>query len=110
MAENTTATAGSEVAPRGQPKSRLGVVLSNKMTKTVVVQVERRTRHGKYGKIMTDKKKYKAHDEKNDCKPGDKVRIVETRPMSKEKRWRVAEIVTRAEVVEAPSKAPKGDA
>jgi small subunit ribosomal protein S17 len=82
---------------RGQPKSRIGTVLSNKMTKTVVVQVERRMKHGKYGKYMTEKKKYKCHDEHASAKPGDKVRIVETRPLSKEKRWRVAEILAKGE-------------
>lgn len=93
MSENTQQT----TAERGHPKSRIGTVLSNKMTKTVVVQVERRMKHGKYGKYMTEKKKYKCHDEQQSAKPGDKVRIVETRPMSKEKRWRVAEILVKAE-------------
>jgi small subunit ribosomal protein S17 len=94
MSETNTATV--ETAERGTPKSRVGVVLSNKMQKTVVVQVERRMKHGKYGKYMTQKKKYKAHDETNACKPGDTVRISETRPLSKEKRWRVAEILEKA--------------
>lgn len=94
MTENTQ----TEHAERGRPKTRIGTVVSNKMTKTVVVQVERRMKHGKYGKYMTEKKKYKAHDEQQSCKPGDKVRIVETRPMSKDKRWRVAEILVKAEV------------
>jgi small subunit ribosomal protein S17 len=94
MAENTTNT--EPQAERGRPKTRIGVVLSNKMTKTVVVQVERRMKHGQYGKFMTEKKKYKAHDEKQECKPGDKVRIAETRPMSKDKRWRVAEVIAKA--------------
>jgi small subunit ribosomal protein S17 len=107
---NATAVRPSPVAeqshvPRGQPKSRTGIVLSNKMTKTVVVQVERRARHGKYGKFMIEKKKYKVHDELQACKPGDKVRIVETRPMSKEKRWRVAEILVKAEVEQPATKA-----
>ena len=98
MTENTT----QAKAERAMPKSRIGTVISNKMTKTVVVQVERRMKHGQYGKYMTEKKKYKVHDEKSECKPGDQVRIVETRPMSKEKRWRVAEILVKAEV-EAPA-------
>src|SRR5438128_11359098 len=84
-------------AARGRPKMRVGTVTSNKMTKTVVVQVERRMKHGKYGKYLTEKKKYKCHDEQQSAKPGDQVRIVETRPMSKEKRWRVAEILVKAE-------------
>jgi small subunit ribosomal protein S17 len=71
------------------------------MMKTVVVQVERRMKHGRYGKYMTEKNKYKAHDEEQACKVGDIVRITETRPLSKDKRWRVSEIVARAEAVEA---------
>jgi small subunit ribosomal protein S17 len=81
---------------RGNRKSRIGVVLSNRMTKTVVVRVERRVADSKYGKIVTRASKFKAHDEKQECKPGDKVRIVETRPMSKDKRWRVAETLRKA--------------
>ncbi len=81
---------------RGNRKSRIGVVLSNKMTKTVVVRVERRVPDRKYGKIVTKATKFKAHDEKQECKPGDKVRIVETRPTSKDKRWRVAETLKKA--------------
>jgi small subunit ribosomal protein S17 len=96
-------TQQNEQAQRGRPKSRIGTVLSNKMTKTVVVQVERRAKHGEYGKYLTEKKKYKAHDEQQSAKPGDKVRIVETRPISKDKRWRVAEILVKAEV-ETPVK------
>jgi small subunit ribosomal protein S17 len=76
---------------RGRPKSRVGVVTSNKMQKTVVVIVQRRVRHAKYGKFVTRRMKYKAHDEVNACGIGDTVRIVETRPLSKDKRWRVAE-------------------
>src|SRR2546423_12738473 len=87
-------------AARGRPKMRVGTVTSNKMTKTVVVQVERRMKHGRYGKYMTEKKKYKAHDEEQACKGGDIVRITETPPPSKDKRWRVSEIVTAAAVVE----------
>ncbi len=81
---------------RGNRKSRIGVVVSNKMAKTVVVKVERRVADRKYGKIVTHAKKYKAHDEKQECKPGDRVRIVETRPLSKDKRWRVAETLEKA--------------
>jgi small subunit ribosomal protein S17 len=81
---------------RGNRKSRIGVVLSNKMTKTVVVRVERRVADSKYGKIVTRATKFKAHDEHQECKPGDKVRIVETRPMSRDKRWRVAETLRKA--------------
>ena len=92
MSENT------QQGERGRPKTRIGTVVSNKMTKTVVVQVERRAKHGQYGKYLTEKKKYKAHDEQQAAKPGDKVRIVETRPISKDKRWRVAEILVKAEI------------
>ena len=80
---------------RGKAKSRVGEVVSNKMQKTVVVRVERRIADRKYGKITTKAEKYKAHDEKQACQIGDKVRIVETRPMSKDKRWRVAEIIEK---------------
>jgi len=80
-------------------KIRFGRVISNKMDKTVVVAVETSKRHPLYKKIIKRIIKYKAHDEKNECGPGDKVRIVETRPLSREKRWRVAEIVTKKEVV-----------
>jgi small subunit ribosomal protein S17 len=95
MSENTQQ---DQQAERGRPKTRIGTVLSNKMMKTVVVQVERRAKHGQYGKYMTEKKKYKCHDEHQSAKPGDKVRIVEIRPLSKEKRWRVAEVLVKAEV------------
>ena len=81
---------------RGNPKSRVGVVVSNKMTKTVVVKVERRVADRKYGKIVVKAEKYKAHDEAQACSIGDRVRMVETRPISKDKRWRVAEILEKA--------------
>jgi small subunit ribosomal protein S17 len=84
---------------RGRPKARIAVVTSNRMEKTVVVQVERRVRHAKYGKFMVRRMKYKAHDEKSECGVGDKVRIVETRPLSKDKRWRVAQILEKAKAV-----------
>jgi len=81
-------------------KFRLGQVVSDKMDKTVVVAVETPKRHPLYKKTMKRVVKYKAHDEKNKCQVGDKVIIVETRPLSREKRWRVSEIVAKAEVVE----------
>jgi small subunit ribosomal protein S17 len=81
---------------RGNRKSRIGVVVSNKMTKTVVVKVERRVTDPKYGKIVKRAEKYKAHDESQECQIGDRVRMVETRPMSKDKRWRVAEVLEKA--------------
>ena len=80
---------------RGKAKSRVGEVVSNKMQKTVVVRVERRIADRRYGKIVRRAERYKAHDESNAAKPGDKVRIVETRPLSKDKRWRVAEILEK---------------
>jgi small subunit ribosomal protein S17 len=77
-------------------KVRQGVVVSDKMDKTVVVLVERRTTHPLYRKTVTRSQKYHAHDEANDVRVGDRVRIVETRPLSKTKRWRVVEVVERA--------------
>ena len=77
-------------------KERVGLVVSDKMMKTVVVAVENRTAHPKYGKIVVRTKRYKAHDEANQCKEGDRVRIRETRPLSRTKRWTVAEILSRA--------------
>ena len=81
-------------------KTRFGRVLSNRMDKTVVVVVETRRQHPRYKKVVRYKTKFKAHDEGNTCSIGDMVRIVETRPLSKEKRWRVAEVLTKAEIVE----------
>jgi small subunit ribosomal protein S17 len=81
-------------------KIRVGRVLSNRMDKTVVVEVETRRQHPRYKKIVRYKTNFKAHDEGNICGIGDQVRIVETRPLSKDKRWRVAEVLTRAETVE----------
>jgi len=85
-------------------KVRKGLVVSNKMAKTVVVAVETRRVHPLYKKAIRLTKKYKAHDENNACKPGDKVKIVETRPLSKEKRWRVAEIMSTKEIAETKPK------
>ncbi|MCS7031712.1 MAG: 30S ribosomal protein S17 [Gloeomargarita sp. SKYG116] len=75
-------------------KQFVGVVVSNKMDKTVVVAVENRVAHPRYGKIVVRTKKYKAHDEENRCQEGDRVRIQETRPLSRTKRWRVVEILS----------------
>lgn len=75
-------------------KERVGEVVSTKMEKTVVVAVENRSPHPKYGKIVVKTRKFKAHDEENRCKEGDRVRIQETRPLSKTKRWVVAEILS----------------
>jgi small subunit ribosomal protein S17 len=73
----------------------IGVVTSDKMDKTRVVTVERRLAHTKYGKYMTSRTKYKAHDEKNEFRTGDRVQIVESRPLSRDKRWRVEKLITR---------------
>lgn len=78
-------------------KERVGEVISNKMNKTIVVEVERRFPHPQFKKIVTAYKKFYAHDEKNEAKPGDRVRIIETRPLSKLKRWRLVEVVEKAE-------------
>ena len=81
---------------RNLRKSRVGVVVSDKMEKTVVVAIKERVKHPLYGKIINRTKTFKAHDEQNECGIGDTVRVVETRPLSKEKRWRVVEIVEKA--------------
>ena len=81
---------------RGYRKVREGVVVSDKMDKTVVVEVEDRVKHPKYAKVIRRTKRYKAHDGENACGVGDRVRLMETRPMSATKRWRVAEIIEKA--------------
>jgi small subunit ribosomal protein S17 len=95
MAESMT-TNQTAAPERSARKVRLGIVVSDKMQKTVVVRLERRFAHPRYGKMVTRSTKVKAHDETNDAKTGDTVRIMETRPLSKDKRWRVVEIVDRA--------------
>ena len=85
-----------QLTARNARKSRTGLVVSDKMDKTVVVAIERRVPHPIYGKMITRTKRLKAHDEANSAKVGDTVRIVETRPLSKDKRWRLVEIVDRA--------------
>ncbi len=81
---------------RNLRKTRVGKVVSDKMDKTIVVAVEYRVRHPLYGKIVKRTYKLKAHDEKNECGIGDTVRVMETRPLSKEKRWRLVEIMEKA--------------
>ena len=101
MAEATQSTS-AKTSTRGRPKTRVGIVTSNKMQKTVVVTVRRRSAHRKYGKIMNLREKYKAHVEDHDypkkitINEGDRVRIAETKPASKDKRWRVVEVIERA--------------
>jgi small subunit ribosomal protein S17 len=85
----------SSIENRGNRKERVGEVLSNRMAKTIIVRVERRFPHPKFKKVVTQYKKFYAHDEKSEAKPGDRVRIEETRPVSKTKRWRLVEVVQR---------------
>ncbi len=84
------------MAERKLRKTRVGTVVSNSMDKTISVLVERRVKHPIYGKYLTKSKKYLAHDEQNECNVGDKVRIMETRPLSRRKCWRLVEIIERA--------------
>jgi len=100
--ETTQTTEAQREAPQPKPQARkqktmVGTVASNKMDKTVVVEVEKLKRHRVYHRNLRRVVSYKAHDEQNACSVGDLVRIVETRPLSKEKRWRVVEIVKRGE-------------
>lgn len=84
------------MAERNLRKTMIGIVVSDKMDKTIVVAVETSVRHKVYGKIVKRTYKLKAHDETNECKTGDKVKVMETRPLSKDKRWRVVEIIEKA--------------
>jgi small subunit ribosomal protein S17 len=93
-AENTN-TAATETLDRNLRKTRIGVVTSNKMTKTITVAVERKVKHPIYGKFVKKTSKFHAHDEKNEASIGDVVRIMETRPLSKLKRWRLVEIIEK---------------
>ena len=85
----------TDMAERNNRKQRVGIVVSNKMDKTITVAVEDFVRHSLYGKAVKRTAKFKAHDEENTCSIGDKVRIMETRPLSKNKRWRLVEIVEK---------------
>ena len=106
MTDSTTATtststaapavAAADAAARGKRKERVGEVISNKMTKTITVRVQRRFPHPRYKKVITGYKKLYAHDEKSEAKVGDRVRIEETRPLSKLKRWRLVEVVEKS--------------
>ena len=93
MADTTTATETTK--PQGRRKQRTGEVVSNKMAKTIVVRVERRFQHPQFKKVVTSYKKFYAHDEKSEARPGDRVRIEETRPLSKLKRWKLTEIIEK---------------
>ena len=81
---------------RNLRKERIGVVVSNKMQKSIVVEIERREKHPIYGKVIKKTSRFMAHDEKEECNIGDTVRIMETRPLSKRKHWRLVEIIERA--------------
>jgi small subunit ribosomal protein S17 len=83
-------------APRGRRKVRIGKVLSDRMDKTVVVSIERLVKHATYGRYVRRRKKFKVHDEQNECRVGDIIRFMETRPLSKDKRWRFLGFVERA--------------
>jgi small subunit ribosomal protein S17 len=100
MAETTTQPAAPAEAARGHRKERVGEVISAKMAKTIIVSVERRFPHPRFKKVVTAYTKFYVHDEKSEAKPGDRVRIVETRPLSKTKRWRLVEVVDKASGVE----------
>ena len=93
MSDQTTEQA---TAPRSTRKVRVGLVVSDKMDKTVVVAVEDRVKHALYGKVLRQTSRLKAHDETNECQVGDRVQIMETRPLSATKRWRVVSVVERA--------------
>jgi small subunit ribosomal protein S17 len=86
----------TEMKERGIRKTLIGTVYSDKMDKTVVVMIERLVRHPRYNKYVKRRAKYKAHDEKNECRSGDTVSIIEARPLSRDKKWRVREIIKRA--------------
>ncbi|MEZ0072899.1 30S ribosomal protein S17 [Planotetraspora sp. GP83] len=96
MAETTETTEATEKQARNYRKTREGLVVSDKMDKTVVVAVEDRVKHPLYGKVIRRTTKYKAHDEQNSCGVGDRVLLMETRPLSASKRWRVVEILEKA--------------
>ena len=96
MAKETAADAAQESVDRNDRKTRSGYVVSDKMDKTVVVELEDRVKHPLYGKVMTKSSRLKAHDENNEAGIGDRVRVMETRPLSATKRWRLIEIVERA--------------
>jgi small subunit ribosomal protein S17 len=96
MTETTTTSSTAEDAVRNARKVREGVVVSNKMNKTIVISIVERVRHPRYSKFVQRTKKLYAHDEANDAQIGDRVRVMETRPMSKQKRWRLVEVLERA--------------
>ena len=94
-----TAVVQAQSASQGKRQEKVGVVTSTKMQKTVVITVERQGTHPLYKRVVRRSKNFMAHDEKNECKVGDTVRIEETRPMSSRKRWRVVEVIAKAKLV-----------
>jgi small subunit ribosomal protein S17 len=96
MADENNGASGAESKPRGRRKVRIGTVVSDRMKDTVIVAIESRVRHPLYSKIVRRTTRFKAHDPGNQCGAGDRVEIMETRPISKEKRWRVVRIVEKA--------------
>ncbi len=96
MSEGTNVTQASGIDSRNRRKTREGLVVSDKMNKTVVVSVEDRVKHALYGKVLRRTSKLKAHDEQNQCGIGDRVLIMETRPLSSSKRWRIVEVLEKA--------------
>jgi small subunit ribosomal protein S17 len=96
MSDTTAPQADGDALVRGYRKTREGLVVSDKMDKTVVVEVEDRVKHPKYGKVIRRTKRYKAHDAENACGVGDRVVLMETRPLSATKRWRVSQILEKA--------------
>ena len=88
--------AAGTMEERGLRKTRIGIVVSDKMDKTCVIQIKTRVRHPLYGKIMNQTSKLKVHDENNECGIGDTIKVMETRPLSKDKRWRLVEIIEKA--------------
>ena len=95
MAETTETTTESTAVDRNLRKTKTGVVSSNKMDKTIVVKVERKVKHPLYGKFLKKTTSFHAHDEKNECSIGDTVKIMESRPLSKTKRWRLVEVLEK---------------
>jgi small subunit ribosomal protein S17 len=96
MSEGTNVTEATTTQARNRRKTREGLVVSDKMDKTVVVSVEDRVKHALYGKVLRRTRKLQAHDEQNQCGVGDRVLIMETRPLSATKRWRVVQVLERA--------------
>ena len=107
MTPSTTPAAQPAGKLRGVRKTRVGTVTSNRMSKTIVVRIDRLARHPIYNRVLKRSTSFKAHDERNDAKIGDIVKIMETRPISKDKRWRLVEIVRRASTAPALPDSPE---